>query len=723
MRRLLALGLLGLVACSSGNEQPPPSNPQQQQTTGRVQGQLTPFQGAGQLSTRGRAPPARGPSPQEWSRLISRVRPQAGASTPLPGPLGRLREGDDVLPGEVILRFTEPNLSPEQVLQRVKTPGYRAVHKGYASEYLHLVAFEREDRVRGKAAAKDTGPLVSQLASLPGVRFAEPNRRVHRLAVPNDVGYPFQWHYAMLNLPAAWDVQVEAPGVVVAVLDTGIVPHPDLDARVLPGIDMVSDLPNAGDGDGRDANPADTGGDLPGGGSSWHGTHVAGTIGALSNNSVGVAGVSWAARILPVRVLGQQGAAAFDLAAAMQWAAGGAVPGLPPNPTPARIINLSLGGDSPPQQAYQDVIDERVVAAGAMFVIAAGNASLDAAGFSPCNQQNVICVGSTSLVGRRSGFSNFGAPVDVMAPGGELRQDFNGDGYPDGVLSTALDSTGLPAYLFYEGTSMAAPHVAGVLALMLALRPDLLPADAERILKQTAIPSSQCVEGCGAGLVNAQAALRALQGGPVVEPPRLALNTPSLFFAGDGTLPLLVFNEGGGDLQVTASADGAPPGLVSFPGGATVSVPALSARPLEISVATAAAGLEPGDYELPLTLTSTGGTLPLALRFRVGAPSAQDALVAFVYQDELGEWQTAPELTTVALAANGYRYAIDLPPRTYYATAAIDDNQNGVYFEDGERIGFWRNQDSLEPIEVTPGGLVDGIDFDLIPYIPVQTSP
>ncbi|WP_164018469.1 S8 family serine peptidase [Pyxidicoccus trucidator] len=730
MRRLLALGLLSLAACSSETPEPqPPPTPQQQQVTGRVQGQLTPFQGAGQQSTRLRASPLPGgPSLQELSRLVSRARPPRRArpplpsalAAPLPGPIGRPIEAGDI-PGEVIFRFDEPNLTPEQVLQRVATSGYHAVHRGYASEHLHLVAFERLDGSRAKATVADTGRLVSQLASLPGVRFAEPNRRVRPLAVPDDFGYSFQWHYAALNLPAAWDVQLGNPGLVVAVIDTGIVFHPDLSARVLPGIDMISDPENAADGDGRDDDPTDPGGDLPGGRSSWHGTHVAGTLGALTDNGVGVAGVTWGALLLPVRVLGEQGASSFDIAAAMQWASGGLVPGLRPNPTPARIINLSLGGSSPPQRVYQDVIDERVVASGVMFVIAAGNEAQDAAGSSPCNQQSVICVGATSLVGRRSSFSNFGLPVDVMAPGGELQEDLNGDGYPDGVLSTALDAAGLPGYRFYEGTSMAAPHVTGVLALMTSLRPDLMPLDAERILRETAVPAGRCAEGCGAGLVNAQAALRALQGGPGAEPPRLEVNTPSLFFPGDATLPLLVYNEGGGELLVTASVAGPQAAQVAFPGGNTLLVPALSARPLQVAVTLA--GLPPGDYTVPLTLASAQGTDTVALRLRVGAPSERDALVVFVYQDSLGEWHTAPELATVAPAADAYRYAIDLPPRTYYATAAIDDNQNGQYFEDGERIGFWRNQDSVEPIVVRAGEVVPGIDFDLVPYIPVEASP
>ena len=135
-------------------------------------------------------------------------------------------------------------------------------------------------------------------------------------AAPNDRGYSLQWHYPTLNLPAAWDLVPDATDVVVAVIDSGIVPHPDL-TNVLPGYDMISDPQNAGDGDGRDSNPRDEGGDTPNGGSSWHGSHVAGTIGADTNNEVGVAGVAWNAKLLPVRVLGKKGGTSFDIAAAI----------------------------------------------------------------------------------------------------------------------------------------------------------------------------------------------------------------------------------------------------------------------------------------------------------------------------------------------------------------------------------------------------------------------
>ena len=241
------------------------------------------------------------------------------------------------------------------MLEHVQVPGYRVVHKGFGSEYLHLVGFEALD---GHAlTVEETGQLVARLAEVPGVRFTEKNLRMYALKTPNDKNYSVQWHYSAINLPAAWDVSTGASAVTVAVLDTGVVPHPDLTPRIVPGYDMISDATNAGDGDGRDSDPTDKGGDEPGGSSSWHGTHVSGTIGAATDNGSGVAGVTWTTRVMPVRVLGKQGGTSFDIAAAMNWAAGGTVTGMPNNPTPAKVLNMSLGGTASPQKTYQDVID------------------------------------------------------------------------------------------------------------------------------------------------------------------------------------------------------------------------------------------------------------------------------------------------------------------------------------------------------------------------------
>jgi serine protease len=746
MRRLLLVGLLLLTAtaCPDEDDDRPASR------DGTISGTLTPFRsGAG--STDGGAPPqVRSPlGASELAGLKEKIRTlrargvrrerQGGAGPWLPivpPPAGaqsvaRLSTGDASIPGDIILRFEEANLSPQRALARVSRPGYRAVHKGYASEFLHLVGFEPLDSRR--LTADHTRALAAELTVVPGVRYAEPNLRMDRLAEPNDRAYTYQWHYPALNLPAAWDIESDAAGVVVAVLDSGIIPHPDLDARVLPGYDFISDAANAGDGNGRDDNPLDEGGDGPSLGSTWHGTHVAGTIAAHTNNGVGVAGVAWNARILPVRVLGREGGNSFDIAAAMTWATGGTVPGLPVlGPTErARVVNLSLGGNAPAQTAYQEAINAGIQR-GAIFVVAAGNENVDSTNTTPCNQENVICVGSTSLAGRRSSFSNFGVNVDVMAAGGEMREDLNGDSYPDGVLSAGRDEQGLPAYVFLQGTSMAAPHVAGVVALMVAEADQgttgpLTASVAEGILKATATPltQAQCTGGCGSGLVNALAALRRVQNfNPANEAPRLSVTTSRLVFRGTGRQQLLVSNLGGtqgGVPTVTASVSGPLSASVSFPAGATLAVPAYGKATLEVAVSTA--GLADGTYTVPLSLTGSGsaGSATVTLEIRVGATQDLDAVVAFVWQDErTGEWDVTEETLTLARAADNYAYSLELEPRTYYALATIDDDQDEQLFEEGERTGFWRNLDDFEPIELSVRETVSDISFDLLPLAPLE---
>lgn len=740
MRRLLFLGLLLLTACPE--ETPPDDNPPAT-TTGRVQGTLNPFQGSSQSYGPGvrRPPLLQGQGAQELTRALKQALTQQRLQTrqsslevtfpdipiiqppPGPPPLHKVPATDPTIIGDVIVRFEQAGLNAQTVLERVQVPGYRVVHKGFGSEYLHLVGFEALDGHTLTVA--ETGQLVARLAEVPGVRFTEKNLRMYPTKVPNDQIYSAQWHYPALNLPAAWDVSTGAETVTVAVLDTGVVSHPDLNPRIVAGYDMISDAANAGDGDGRDPNPTDMGGDEPGGGSSWHGTHVSGTIGASTNNGSGVAGVTWTTRIMPVRVLGKQGGTSFDIATAMNWATGGLVTGLPTNPTPAKVVNMSLGGASPPTKTYQDVIDARVPA-GAIYVIAAGNENTNASTSTPCNQQNVICVGSTNFAGKRSSFSNFGTAVDVMAAGGEMTQDLNGDGYPDGVLSTSLDDKNQPAYVFNQGTSMATPHVTGVVALMASVSPGLTLSQAETVLKSTASTSSQCSEGCGAGLVNAQAALKKLQGN-TSDPPKLGITTTLLSFRGSGSQKILISNLGSGSLQVAATKSGPQATAVSLT-SSSVTVPAFGTGVLEVSVSTG--GLANGDYAASINLVGTNpangadaGSATVSVKIRVGAATDLDAFIAFAYQDATGTWKVDDKAAVVAKASAGYQYSIDLAPKTYYTIATIDDDQDGEFFEDGERTGFWRNVDDFEPIPLVAQQVVTGISYDLVPLAPIDDTP
>jgi serine protease len=375
----------------------------------------------------------------------------------------------------------------------------------------------RTDRKLGPAQVK---ALIGRLRADPSVEFAEVDLPVYPAMTPNDPLYNGnQWHYyeatAGINAPAAWDV-TSGLGEVIAVLDTGIVSHSDLNANVLAGYDFITDTATANDLDGRDANPADPG-DFTADGecgeghtatnSSWHGTHVAGTIGAVTNNNVGVAGIAFSGKILPVRVLGKCGGTSSDINDAIRWAAGLAVTGAPTNLNPARVINLSLGGPGSCLASTQLAIDA-AVAAGSTVVIAAGNDNDDASGYQPASCANNITVGAVDRTGGRASYSNYGAIIDIAAPGG-------GGGQP--VASTLNAGTTVPAaesYAGYQGTSMATPHVAGVAALVRDVAsPALTPAQMELLLEVTSRSQPvPCTLGCGAGLLDASAAVTAATG-------------------------------------------------------------------------------------------------------------------------------------------------------------------------------------------------------------------
>ncbi|UOF12734.1 S8 family serine peptidase [Lysobacter capsici] len=376
-----------------------------------------------------------------------------------------------------------------------------------------VIADRRLDR--DQAAA-----LMRRLAADPQVDYVEIDARMHTTMTPNDPSYPLQWGYndadAGIRAEQAWDIGNGA-GVVVAVLDTGITSHGDLNANIVAGYDFINDAATARDGNGRDPNPNDEGdwesagecGPFAAANSSWHGTHVAGTIAAVTNNGSGVAGTAFGARVQPVRVLGRCGGYLSDIADAIVWASGGAVAGIPANATPANVINMSLGGSGVCSATYQNAIDG-AVARGTTVVVAAGNGNVDAANANPANCNNVIAVGAVDSNGARSVWnasqqSNFGALVDLAAPGTDIYSTLN-----SGATTPAAASYG-----YMSGTSMAAPHVAGVVALLRSVSSQQrTPAQIESLLKSTATPfPSTPSQPIGTGIVNAAAAVNAVASG------------------------------------------------------------------------------------------------------------------------------------------------------------------------------------------------------------------
>lgn len=372
----------------------------------------------------------------------------------------------------------------------------------------------KADRPLDRAEAE---VLMRRLAADPNVVAVEVDQLLRPTLTPNDPRLSEQWGFgttsAGINVRPAWD-QATGSGVVVAVIDTGITNHPDLNANILPGYDFISDTFVSRDNNGRDSNPNDEGdwnpvanecySGSPVTNSSWHGTHVAGTVAAVTNNAVGVAGTAFNAKVLPVRVLGRCGGYTSDIADAIVWASGGTVSGVPANANPAEVINMSLGGSGTCSSTYQNAING-AVSRGTTVVVAAGNSATNVSGSVPANCANVVAVAATTSAGSKASFSNYGTGIDVSAPGQSILS----------TLNTGTTTPGSASYASYNGTSMASPHVAGVVALMQSAAPSALtPATVEATLKSTAsaLPGS-CSGGCGAGIVNANAAVTAAKGG------------------------------------------------------------------------------------------------------------------------------------------------------------------------------------------------------------------
>jgi serine protease len=380
----------------------------------------------------------------------------------------------------------------------------------------HIVKADR------KLSAKETEEMRKNLAKDPSVSLVEEDRLLTIAATPNDTQYSNQWHYfestGGLRANTAWDNATGA-GVVVAVLDTGYRPHADLNANILPGYDMISDSFVGNDGNGRDNNPQDPGdwilanecgGTHAAQDSSWHGTHVAGTVAAVTNNASGVAGVAYGAKVVPVRVLGKCGGYTSDIADGIIWASGGTVSGVPANANPAKVINMSLGGSGACDSTTQAAINI-ARANGTVVVIASGNDNANANNFNPGNCAGVVNVASTNRSGGRAYYSNYGTSIDVAAPGGAM----NSANDPNGILSTYNTGTTTPgsdSYGYSQGTSMAAPHVAGVAALIAQKKPTATPDEIETILKTTTRAFPASCNNCGTGIVDAAAAVAAASG-------------------------------------------------------------------------------------------------------------------------------------------------------------------------------------------------------------------
>ncbi|MBV1789693.1 S8 family serine peptidase [Marinobacterium sp. D7] len=462
------------------------------------------------------------------------------------------------LTDQIIVRFSDPYADGE-----LKANGLSA-QIGKHLEFVRETALgSKIYKLPSKESLPQVKGYVRALMATSGVEYAEADQMMFAIATLQDPPsegvlisdgspvYNLQWHYfestGGMDAPGAWAQLDSADNPVrVAVLDTGYTNHPDLDANIdaSSGRDMVHDTYISNDGDGRDNDARDPGDwssrnycylGSPSYDSSWHGTHVAGTISAVTNNSSGVAGIGYnLIKVIPVRVLGQCGGYSSDIADGIRWAAGLEVDG-ETLANPAQVINMSLGGSGAcaADSEYQLAINA-AVAQGTTVVVAAGNSNTDAANFTPASCANVVSVAATGRTGARAYYSNYGSVVDLAAPGGDMSS-----GSSDGVLSTmnsGVTDPSDPSYAYYQGTSMATPHTAAVAALLYNVNSTIVPAEVEAVLKDSARRFAGTCNGCGAGILSAGSALNLASGGSIQPVPTVP-DAPSdiVVLPGDGS--------------------------------------------------------------------------------------------------------------------------------------------------------------------------------------------
>lgn len=570
------------------------------------------------------------------------------------------------------------------------------------------------DRVKGEDGDQlETIMALKRLQRSGRFRWVERNHRLKPLLDAPDRLFPRQWNLAHILAPSAWEITRGSPDVLVGVIDSGILEdHPDFSGQLVDGFDFVSDPEFSGDGDGIDPDPRDP---APNGIS--HGSHVAGIVGARTGDTSvpeggGMAGVGWDTRIMPLRILGSEGGTSFDLREAIRYAAGlpNASEQVPDRPVD--IINLSLGSSSF-SEATQALIAE-VRARGIVFVAAAGNSGSSEPAF-PAAYDGVVSVTASDINDQPTDYANFGATIDVVAPGGDRTTDLDGDGIEDGILSVSTGAGGQGAgYEVLSGTSMAAPHVSGVIALMKAVHPGLTPDDVDVLLKGGRMSTPLMVPGresdYGAGFISAIASVRAaaeLAGSQFDLPPVLAVQPQQLFITElENAESFRLVNIGGGELQVLSI---------------TSDVPWLSAVPVSRApdsglgtyeaVIDRATLPEAGTERGTLTIRSTATDTTLGVQVEVFRedPSAEVGRVRvhLVRADGNAVYEQSVALE---IDRGDYFYEFtDIADGDYVLVASTDMDNDGEICDAGEACAAYPSFSLREPVTFDQD--LDGLEF------------
>ena len=619
---------------------------------------------------------------------------------------------DALVPGEVVTGPARAagtrSAVPTKRLAGDARERLHALEPGYQS-WRERVGSARTPGDSARAARMRTLSAVKEMRASGAWEWVEPNWIRSARLTPNDDFLAAQWHYESINLAQAWDLTQGDPNVIVAVVDTGILPdHPEFAGQLVAGYDFV---------DGDD-DPTDPGSTAFGGAGSFHGTHVAGTVAARTDNAQGVAGVGWNTRVMPLRVLDGEGSGtAFDVRQGMRFAGGldnasGTVP-----TAPADVINLSLGG-GPPSDADQATIDE-LRDLGIIVVAAAGNSSTTQTEF-PAGYAGVVSVSATTIEDTLAGYSNRGSTIDVAAPGGLLATDLNNDGIPDGVLSTlgndADSNTATPptpTIATLSGTSMASPHVAGVAALMRAVRPGLTPIEFDSLLESGRLTQDLGAAGrddsFGHGLIDAQqAVIAALELEDAGGLPAILIASPSTLSFGAllDELTIELRNGGGETLTIT---------------DVSASRSWLAVTPLDTDAngvgsyrvtADRAQLPEQGSFAGNLTVTANTGTLLISVRLEQATfGGTGDAGTSFLILRDPDAPPSQGFPADVLEAEDGiYSFTrSDVAAGRIEIVIGSDLDNDGIICEASESCGVFPTIES--PLEVDVSGDRDDLDF------------
>jgi hypothetical protein len=553
------------------------------------------------------------------------------------------------------------------------TPSWR----GAAPRTLNGVSSRRANR------REESRVLVAALCGLrgaAGVEWSEPDYLARSLATPNDPGFATnqQWHYDLLNLPAAWDLSIGAATTVLAVVDTGVrTDNVDLTANVGPdGYDFVSSTSNSGDGNGRDPDPFDQGSFA---GNGHHGSHCGGTMGARGNNGTQGTGICWNVELMMLRALGTDGiGSTTDIAEAIRYAAGLANASGQLPATAAAAINLSLGTFSI-SNAIQGAVNA-AINAGSIVCAAAGNDGNGQAVLFPAAHDPVIAIAAADFAGDLAFYSNTGPEIDVTCSGGSA------DGNPAHDVASTVGVGPNGSLQTLAGTSMACAHATGIVGLLVTQSPGLLQSEVETLLRDAAVDAGApgFDEGFGHGILDAAAAVSDVTADA-------ALPTGEIDFGSTGTrLVMQVTNAGGGslDLQgITITSVQEPPSQA--PDASWLAV-AIRADETTLDLTADRALLAAGAWQAQVDILSNGGTESLLVNVTAGGAPLTDVgdVTIQLFEDD----GTTLAHTFVATFADGYAWELRGVRRgSYFLRAGVDVDLDGTLGEIGEPFGAWPN--------------------------------